>query len=109
MPESTLTLCESRLYPPAKTKNFASGALYLVVREHREHCTVRLVSDVWPKITNDIFRGFLTRNNDGLRKNVGPPEMFADPPFLPTGCIFDLKKIMHLFLRFHLPGKITGK
>jgi hypothetical protein len=110
-------LCQSRPEPYARvdfipqsgSTNVASGVLYLVLREHREHCTVRMVSEIWPKITDNIFRGFLSRNNNGLRKVVGPPEMFVDPPFLPTGCIFDLKKIMQLLLRFHLAGKITGK
>jgi hypothetical protein len=111
------TLCQSRPQPYARvdfipqsgTKNLVSGVLYLVVREHGEHCTVRMVSEIGPKITENIFRGFLTRNNNGLRKVLGPPEMFVDPPFLLTGCIFDLKKIMQLFLRFHLAEKITGK
>jgi hypothetical protein len=95
--------------PQLRTKNLASGMFYLVVREHGEHCTVRMVSEIWPKITGNIFRGFLTRNYNDLRKVLGPPEMFADPRFLPTVCIFDLKKTMQLFLRFHLAGKITGK
>jgi hypothetical protein len=37
--------------PQLGTKNLASGVLYLVVREHGEHCTVRMVSEIWPKIT----------------------------------------------------------
>ncbi len=79
---------------------------YKVELEFFIGCTSRTLHiEIWPKITDNIFRGFLTRNNNGLRKVMGPPELFVDPPFLPTGCIFDLKKIMHLFLRFDLAEK----
>jgi hypothetical protein len=56
------TLCQSRPQPYARvdfipqlgTKNFASGVLYLVVLEHGENYTVRLNSEIWPKITDNI-------------------------------------------------------
>jgi hypothetical protein len=48
------------------------------------------------------FADFFNWNNNGLRKVLGPPEMFVDPSFLPTGCIFDLEKIMQLF--FEVPS-----
>jgi hypothetical protein len=43
--------------PQLGTKNLASGVLYLVVLEHGENYIVRLNSEIWIKITDNIFHG----------------------------------------------------